>query len=408
MRGKRFGALAVCLAAALLTAGIPPVPARAAGKDLQSQLSQLEKEEASLRRQAEQTRKNLSEQQAHLDNLNRQIANLNDQIALLDEQMDTLAAGIAEKNAGISQAQAAAGEKEKEIASKKEALSGKLRAMSKFGNYRSMQLLANTANYTDYLIKSKALSRIAEKDEAAMRDMEDVIGALQREKDALEAARQAITDKQAQTAALRSAADQKKEDMDTLYKEVRQVIRKMEQDQEVLNRNLKENQRMQADLDRRIAELNKAPSAAGAYKSGSMYWPVPTVHTLSSPYGIRDNVLHKGIDIANHPTIKVYGQNIVAASDGVVLLAYTRDKTGGGYGYHIIVDHGVDAGGKRITTLYAHCSKVFVTQGQRVTGGQTVLGQAGNTGRVTGPHLHFEVRENNVAVDPIKKGYVKP
>ena len=53
-------------------------------------------------------------------------------------------------------------------------------------------------------------------------------------------------------------------------------------------------------------------------------------------------------------------------------------------------------------------SEVFVKAGQTVKGGETVLGKAGDTGRVSGPHLHFEVRVNNVCVDPIGKGYVKP
>ncbi|HBT63865.1 MAG TPA: hypothetical protein DEB10_04280, partial [Ruminococcaceae bacterium] len=134
--------------------------------------------------------------------------------------------------------------------------------------------------------------------------------------------------------------------------------------------------------------------------------PVPAVRNISSFYGKRWGRLHKGIDIANG-SVPVYGQNIVAAHSGTVIYSNYTSVWGGGYGYHIIIDHGVDGKGRKISTLYAHCSKVFVRVGDKVVGGKTVIAKAGSTGDVTGPHLHFEVRENGVAVDPLAKGYLK-
>ena len=116
--------------------------------------------------------------------------------------------------------------------------------------------------------------------------------------------------------------------------------------------------------------------------------------------------LHKGIDIANG-SIPIYGQNIVAAADGVVIYANKTNSWGGGYGYYIMIDHGKDSKGRTITTLYAHNSKVHVSVGDKVTGGKTVIAQAGSSGNVTGPHLHFEVRVNGTCVDPIANGYLK-
>ena len=67
---------------------------------------------------------------------------------------------------------------------------------------------------------------------------------------------------------------------------------------------------------------------------------------------------------------------------------------GGGFGNHIVITHpnGID-------TLYAHLSSIHVSEGQRVSRGQ-VIGAVGNTGRSTGPHLHFEVRKNGQRVNP--------
>lgn len=124
--------------------------------------------------------------------------------------------------------------------------------------------------------------------------------------------------------------------------------------------------------------------------SGQLLRPVDG--RLSSPFGERDHPLtgetkhHDGVDFAAGQ-----GTPIRAAADGVVSFAGQR----GGYGNVVIVDH---PGG--LQTLYAHQSHVGVTEGEWVGRGQ-VIGAVGSTGRSTGPHLHFEVREGGRAVDPL-------
>jgi len=101
--------------------------------------------------------------------------------------------------------------------------------------------------------------------------------------------------------------------------------------------------------------------------------------------GKRD--LHDGLDIATRT-----GTTIIAPADGFV--TYTGYKPG--YGMLVVIDHGYG-----INTRYGHCSKFYVAHGDRVKRGMPIAA-VGNTGRSTGPHLHYEVRINGIAVNPEK------
>ncbi len=114
----------------------------------------------------------------------------------------------------------------------------------------------------------------------------------------------------------------------------------------------------------------------------------PTIRgtRINSPYGIRKNRLHRGVDL--HISI---GDSIVAAYPGkVVVSKYNRR----GYGHYVMIEH---ANGTR--TLYGHLKKRLVNVGDIVEGGE-LIGWGGNTGRSSGPHLHFEIRYGEVNIDP--------
>lgn len=124
----------------------------------------------------------------------------------------------------------------------------------------------------------------------------------------------------------------------------------------------------------------------------STAWPVQGVITLE--FGQSDlpyQPLHTGIDIAN-PQGKI-GDNIIPLMPGKVIYA---GEISWGYGKHVIIDHG-----DNITTVYAHLDKIYVVKGQQVHVGE-VIGQEGQTGWATGPHLHFETRLFGIPVNPRK------
>lgn len=123
------------------------------------------------------------------------------------------------------------------------------------------------------------------------------------------------------------------------------------------------------------------------------YWPIDSMSAPTSGFEMRfhpiykKNLHHDGIDIGEKS-----GSPIYAAGSGKVILAGYN----GGYGRCIIIDHG-----NGFKTLYGHLSSCSVKEGDWVKKGQQI-GKMGNTGNSTGPHLHFEVRINDVAVDPLQ------
>lgn len=399
--------IAAAIGAGCLTAvSVSPLTAKALSEtEIRAQLDKLEKEEKQINSQIGSLSGDIQEQNKQKGLLEKKIENATAQIALLDGQINELTRQIKDKNTVIAEKEEAIFDKEDAIEERSEQLRQRLRAIDKSGRMSPLQMLLETSDYTDYLMKAKIAQRIAERDQKLMDDLERQLEAIRAEKAELNTEKEQLSDKNSELQKLKKQVDVKKKDMENSYASIRYLINQMEKDVNVLRANLKQVEKEQKQLDQQLqAVLDKTP-VKGKYDGGTMFWPVPTVKTTSDLFGGKRN--HKGIDIANHPTIPVEGQNIVAAADGVVIYANSTSTWGGGYGYYTMVDHGLDARGKRIVTLYAHCSVMYARVGQQVTGGETVLAKAGHTGRVSGPHLHFEVREDNVPVDPFKNGYLK-
>lgn len=123
------------------------------------------------------------------------------------------------------------------------------------------------------------------------------------------------------------------------------------------------------------------PDAGSVAATGSYVWPASGRITQGYRF------YHKALDIANRG-----GGPILAADAGTVIVAGWVDNSG--YGNRVMIDHGNGS-----VTLYAHLSLIQVQTGQRVNRGD-VIGQMGSTGRSTGTHLHFEIRQGGVAIDP--------
>lgn len=130
--------------------------------------------------------------------------------------------------------------------------------------------------------------------------------------------------------------------------------------------------------------------------TGIFQWPLPESFTITSYFGNRKDPFtgqpsyHDGTDIAAPA-----GTPILAAADGTVEIANSTDSWGGGYGYYVKIRHDGS-----LETLYAHCSSLCVSAGQKVKQGE-VIAYVGTTGNSTGNHLHFEVRVDGRKTDAL-------
>lgn len=126
---------------------------------------------------------------------------------------------------------------------------------------------------------------------------------------------------------------------------------------------------------------------------GMLLWPVIGAHAINSPYGYRWGKIHQGIDIGmgNAPGTSL-GKTIIAVASGTVEAAGRYPS----YGNFVLINHG-----NGLQTAYGHCmdNSLLVVPGQQVVAGQPIA-KVGQTGFATGPHLHFEVRQNGRRVDP--------
>jgi murein DD-endopeptidase MepM/ murein hydrolase activator NlpD len=123
------------------------------------------------------------------------------------------------------------------------------------------------------------------------------------------------------------------------------------------------------------------PDAGSAVATGRFVWPAQGSITTRFAWW------HPGIDIANRAA-----PNILAADSGKVIISGWSTA---GYGNYVVIDHG-----NGFKTLYGHMARLFVTVGQSVARGNAI-GQMGTTGRSTGIHLHFEVSQNGVKLNPL-------
>lgn len=151
----------------------------------------------------------------------------------------------------------------------------------------------------------------------------------------------------------------------------------------------------ESNISNTVNEAKKQEQVKSDKTFNGVYFSVkPVTGTITSRFGSKESIrksAHKGIDIGSPNGTPIY-----AAADGTVTYS---GYNSGGYGNLVIISHG-----NGIETYYAHCSKLYVKKGQKVSAGDNIAA-VGSTGRSTGNHLHFEIRQNGSQINPQRYVY---
>ena len=246
--------------------------------------------------------------------------------------------------------------------------------------------LAHSRSLGDFAARKNILQRIAIHDRALFDDLKHLKNALRLQKSQQD---QLV----AEVSGLVKKQKHEQNQLESHRTEKQSYLKDLKVEQKELRRQLdeldSESRSLTAKILQYMASLKGSGKQLSAY-NGLLMKPVQG--RLSSSFEwrfhpiLKEKRLHSGVDIA-----AAHGTPIWAAAPGIVLEAKYRR----GYGNMVLIDHG---GG--LATLYGHCSKLFVSEGQKIEKG-TVIAQIGTTGLSTGPHLHFEVRKNGKPVDPM-------
>ncbi|OFW62227.1 MAG: hypothetical protein A2Z35_01395 [Actinobacteria bacterium RBG_19FT_COMBO_36_27] len=346
----------------------------------------LEEQLDNIKQEKEQNQKKIEEIKESESELLSQINVVEEQnlktLAELDELYRTLSRtkeNIGENIIKIEGKNKELKEIESNLDKKTQILNNRIVSIYKYGNNNLLELLIGTEDFLDFFSKIKMMDRIAREDVTAIQDIKEDRSRLLEIKENIIDLKEEQEENKKETERLLSQAEAKSKEIEIIYNEKKGLLQKTQQDKVAL---LAMDRQLSAK-ENEIKDVLKGMTQ-GTSPTGKLLWP--TNGKLSSGFGPRGGRFHSGTDI-----YCARGTPVIAADSGqVIQTGYHR-----GYGNFILVYHG---GG--FATFYAHLDGFAVSGGQPVGRGQTI-GYVGTTGWTTGPHLHFEVRINGIAKNPM-------
>ncbi len=265
-------------------------------------------------------------------------------------------------------------------------LENRLRDLYIEGEVSYLAVLLQSDDFTDFLNQADYLKMILDTDHELILEVRTRREELERQKSAAKRTVNELAELKAQKKAIVQELERVKAVQSQNMAKIRAHRQRLAASVDELAHTTRSLERkLQALLAARSTPPGQTPMSAGRF----IY---PVNGPLTSPFGYRFHPIrrttrfHSGVDFGVG-----YGVPILAADNGVVI----HSGWYGGYGNCVILSH---SGG--YTTLYAHCSQLFVSNGQTVAQGHNIAA-VGSTGMSTGPHLHFEVRRGGTPVDPL-------
>lgn len=411
----RLSIIAVILVIGLLL-GTPfdfiPTDANAASSSaIKEQIEKLEKEQAELEDKLDDLRdqqdENASEIRAIMEQKNvidQQVGLLYTQISNINEQISAYSVLIADKQEELDKA-------EKNLKQLNEKYKERIRAMEENGELSYWSVLFEANSFSDFLDRLAMVEEIAAADSRRLKEIreaaEEVAAAkaeLIEERDALKVAKDELAQKQTELEEKAAKAQSLLDELVAKGKEFDALMEELEDEQEAMTDELaqKKVEYDEAKYREHMATATQPTKPAGNGNGGTptkdelgKIWVIPCDYTMvTSPFGWRIHPIskvekfHNGVDLW---CAGIYGKPIYATREGVV--SYTGWYGSGGW--TVMIDH-LDG----FKSIYMHMTRYVVSEGDFVTAGQ-IIGYVGDSGGTTGPHLHFEIRYNGTAVNPM-------
>ncbi|MDB9303711.1 peptidoglycan DD-metalloendopeptidase family protein [Nodularia spumigena CS-591/12] len=265
----------------------------------------------------------------------------------------------------------------------------RLRYLQRSPASQGLAVLLQSQNISDFIRRRRQLKLVYQADQK-------ILAQLNAQANSINEQKTAVAQQKNEIALIRQQLLLQKADYQVQAESQSELVERLNSDRLALeaaqNQLDRDSKNISVLIQNKVAQAQaKANSQRNILIRGTGILAFPSNASTSSAFGWRIHPIlgyrrfHSGLDFAAS-----YGSKIRAADSGNVIFAGWY----GGYGRTVIIDHGQDK-----TTLYAHASELYVSEGQSVERGQAIA-SVGSTGLSTGPHLHFEVRRNGTPVNP--------
>lgn len=406
---RALALLAVCLLY-LQVANLPAAarPLDSEIKQKQDELENVEDQLESVRREIRDAARAETDLLSQIKTVDHKLSDSQEKVSTLQGQLDALGKSktklqqlIDETTEKLLAATAQFEASRAEVDADQKILAERARGLYRTGRVDWIEVLLKAEDFKDLLNRTYFLGLILRQDrellerarlhkqEAAAKQAQ-----IDKQKRTLLVQREELEGKQQRVGAIKKQQVRQRNTIQRAMQEKEQLLTRVQTDKELAERSEQELKQSSKKLEQLIQSLERKKGGNGGgavIGKGGLAWP--TAGPLTSNFGMRKHPIldsmrmHEGIDIG-----APIGQAIRAAKGGEVIVAGWYN----GYGKTVVIDHG---GG--FSTLYAHTSALYTSEGQIVKGGQSVAA-VGTSGMSTGPHLHFEVRVNGAPVDPMR------
>ncbi|MEW6228429.1 MAG: peptidoglycan DD-metalloendopeptidase family protein [Bacillota bacterium] len=329
---------------------------------------------------------------AELEKAEMELEKTRARLASLEKQAKRVAQSALQAERDLAAAEEDLNSARRRLEERGSLLKNRLRAMYMWGPADYLQVLFSATDFADFVSRYEYVEMLAERDAECFDRTQAEVDAIET-KVAEVAKRKATLQKERDN--LARLQDQVKVQEASLAARVREreaILARIQRERVQYEQALDELEEMSRELEKAIRDLQAREARAGrAIPRWTGKFVMPVKGRVSSDFGMRFHPIlkrerfHSGIDISV-PS----GTPVLAAADGVVIYSGWIS----GYGYTVIIDHG---GG--LSTLYGHNSLLLVQSGQAVVQGDKIA-RSGSTGLSTGPHVHFEVRDEGTPVSP--------